>query len=369
MTAVAFLVTHLAGSGHLVRTLALARAVQAAGAEATVISGGRPLPHLDAEGVAVRQLPPLSVRGLDYATLLGPDGAPATEELLAERREAICAAIAERRPKVLVTETYPLGRRKLAAEFGAAVAVAEAEGARLVASVRDVPEPPKNATRLAEAAARLAPYAAVLVHGEAELLPLSESWPLPAPAAAKIRHTGYVGPPEDARPDRGEVVLVSVVAESIESTLHDTAAAAAGQGARARHLLVGGADAAAAADRLAAGGGPVTAEPVRSDYRALLAGAAASVSLAGYNTVMDLAACRTPAVLVPMADAGEREQTIRAARLARLPGVAVLTAAGLTAARLAEAAEAAARGPRRPPWPWPRDGAARAAAALLEIAA
>jgi predicted glycosyltransferase len=104
---------------------------------------------------------------------------------------------------------------------------------------------------------------------------------------------------------------------------------------------------------------------VRADYPELLAGAAASVSRAGYNTVMDLAACRTPAVLVPFEAHGQREQAIRAEALAALPGVTVLREEELTAGALAEAAEAAARAPRRAPWPLARDGAARAARAIL----
>ena len=82
---VAFLVTHLSGTGHLVRTLALARAVAEAGGTPLVISGGRPLGHVDLGGISVVQLPPLIVEGLDYAAPLGPDGAPATPALMAER--------------------------------------------------------------------------------------------------------------------------------------------------------------------------------------------------------------------------------------------------------------------------------------------
>jgi len=92
MTRVAFLACHLSGSGHLARTLALARGVAAAGAQALVISGGRALPHLGAGGVALAQLPPVAVAGFDYARLLTAAGAPADAAFMAASRRARSAS-------------------------------------------------------------------------------------------------------------------------------------------------------------------------------------------------------------------------------------------------------------------------------------
>ena len=180
MTRVAFLCCHLTGTGHLVRILALARAVEAAaGAEALVISGGRPLGHLDASGLRLVQLPPVQVPDFDFSTLRTPSGEPADAAYLARRGAAIAEAIAAFRPDALVTETFPLGRRMLAAEFEAAIAAARAARPRaaVIASVRDIPEPPKRPGRREEAAARLRSlYDGLLVHGDAGFLPLSATW-------------------------------------------------------------------------------------------------------------------------------------------------------------------------------------------------
>jgi predicted glycosyltransferase len=357
---VALLVTHLSGTGHLVRMLALARALAAAGAE--------PVAHLDAGGVELVQLPPLTVPDFDYARPRRADGAVASEADLATRREIVAARVAALAPAALVLETWPFGRRRLSGEFEAAIRAARAArpSARVVVSVRDVPEPPRKAGRIEEAAARLgAEVDLVLVHGEEEVLPLSRSWPLPAELAPRIRHTGYVGPPDRPQAARGDTVLVSAGGGETGGRLLARAADAAGHGGRPWHLLVGGEAAAERAAALRARQPGLCAEPVRADYPELLAGAAASVSRAGYNTVMDLAACRTPAVLVPFEAHGQREQAIRAEALAALPGVTVLREEELTAGALAEAAEAAARAPRRAPWPLARDGAARAARAIL----
>jgi predicted glycosyltransferase len=374
MIRVAFLCCHLSGTGHLVRTLALARATVAAGAEALVISGGRPLGHVDKGGVGFLQLPALQVPDFDFSTPRRPDGTPADAAYLESRRAMLEEALTRFCPDALVTELFPLGRRALAAEFEAAIGAAKAANpaATIVASVRDVPEPPSRPERLEQTADRLRRfYDALLVHGDADFLPLSATWPLPDDLAPMIHHTGYVaGDPPPLCEGPGDTVLVSVGGGVLGRRLLALAAEAAALSARPWHLLTGGADAAELAAGLAArhSRANLAVEPARPDYRQLLAAAACSVSLAGYNTVLDLAACTTPAIVVPFDEHGEREQVIRAGRLAGLDGFTVLRVGGLDAATLARAAEAAATGPRRTPLALARNGAARAAAKILELA-
>ena len=59
-------VTHLLGTGHLSRALALAEAFTARGWSVDVVSGGRPAPHLGAGGATLHQLPPLASDGADF---------------------------------------------------------------------------------------------------------------------------------------------------------------------------------------------------------------------------------------------------------------------------------------------------------------
>jgi len=367
---IAFLCTHLSGTGHLVRTLALARATSAAGAEVLVISGGLPLAHVDATGLDLRQLPPVHVPDFDFSTLRNADGTPADADHMAARRAELEAALTAFRPDALITETFPLGRGSLATEYEAAIAACP--GAAILASVRDIPEPPKRAAKLQRAVDRLSRhYAAVLVHGDAAFLPLSTTWPLPDDLAPMLHHTGYVaGPPPPPGNAPGETVLVAVGGGVLGRRLLALAARAAARSARPWHLLTGGADAADLARDLTAAHGRanLTVEPARPDYRTLLAEAACSISLAGYNTVMDLAGCTTPALLVPFDEHGEQEQVIRAERLAAHPGFTLLRVGDLTPETLATAAGAAATGPRRAPLPLARDGAARAARLILELA-
>ena len=372
MTRVLLLSCHLSGTGHVVRTLRLSEALRDAGAKARIVSGGRPLDHVETT-VDMLQLPPLRVQGLDFTTMLTPQGAPADAAYMARRVAALAAAVAEFRPDALVTELFPLGRRRLAGEFEGAIAAARAANSsvRIIASVRDVPEPPSGPERISAAAARLrALYDLVIVHGDEAFLPLTASWPLPAHLGPMIRHCGYVGAAAPAPAARGDEVLVSVGGGDLGRGLLEAAAVAARASPRPWRLLVGGADAATFADTLAERhrAPNLTVEPVRQDFRLLLARAACSVSLAGYNTATDLAATRTPAVLVPDETAGEREQAMRADALARFPGITRLSAANATPKRLAAEVERLA-GRERPPLPLALDGAGRAAHEILTCVA
>jgi predicted glycosyltransferase len=372
---VAFLCCHLSGTGHLVRTVALARATAAAGARVLVIGGGRPLDHIDQKDIGFLQLPPVQVPDFDFSTLRTPEGLTADDAYLAARRTALEQALAEFQPDALVTELFPLGRRILAAEFEAAIAATRTAipAAKIIASVRDIPEPPKKPGRLEQASERLRRhYNALLVHGDAAFLPLSTTWALPADLTPMIHHTGYVaGDPPPRCDTPGDTILIAVGGGVLGRRLLELAAQAAALSPRPWHLLTGGADAADRARDLTAryGRANLTVEPARPDYKALLANAACSVSLAGYNTVLDLAGTTTPAIIVPFDEHDEREQVIRAERLAGCDGFTVLRVGELTPDKLASAAERAASGGRRPVLALTRDGATRAAAKILVLAA
>lgn len=337
---IALLTCHLTGSGHFVRTLALARACMARGHEAMLISGGRPLPHIGTSDVNIVQLPPLVAEQFDYRNLRTPSGALATPSYMAARRAQVETALAGFAPHVLLTETYPFGRRGLRDEFEAAISTVGR--ATIMASVRDIPEPkPKRLDEVAERLRR--GFDGVLVHGDATFIPLSASWPLPNDLMPTIHHTGYLG--RDAAtgpvPERTQDVLVAVGGGPLGRRLVAAAIGAALLSQRPWRVLAGGVERVDAPDNL-------VIEPPRVDYPSLLRAAACSISLCGYNTALDLTHCATPALLVPAAMGGDREQAIRAAAFASFEGFEVLAEDVLDPATLAATAERLARGPRRP---------------------
>ncbi|PWC84199.1 glycosyltransferase [Azospirillum sp. TSH100] len=347
-------VTHLLGTGHLSRALALAEAFSARGWRVDVASGGRPAPHLETGNATLHQLPPLASDGADFATLLDADGRPADAGLFAARQAMLSSLLDSLRPDVLITELFPFGRRALAAEFDALLQRARSlpRPPLTLASVRDILAPPSKPKRVAETESRLLRfYDGVLVHSDEALIPLEDSWPLTPAMKPLLRYTGFVVPappaPDDGTDGNAEI-LVTAGGGPVGRPVFEAAARCAALGATSGaasdalpqrwRLLVAKGDA-ALADRLRAMAPPdrLLVEPVRPDFRALLGRAAASVGRCGYNTALDCLTAGVPSVFCPFEDGKEVEQTIRAAILARQPGIATLREANLTPESLAQA--------------------------------
>ena len=360
-------VQHLLGVGHLARAAALARAFAAAGWDSHLVSGGRDWAPLDIGGATLHRLAPLAAADADFSGLVTADGAAATDADLAARRDQLLAAFTDIGPDVLIVEHYPFGRRQMRFEL---TPLLDAAAARCltVCSVRDILVG-RTAERHAETRDVLRErFGLILVHGDRDFIDLGATFPEAAAVEDLIRYTGFLGgdPVVRSAPD-GDLV-VSAGGGAVGQQLEAAAAGAARETPdRTWRLLLGGnRPDTALAGLQAAAPGNLTVERARRDFRDLLARAAASVSQAGYNTVMDILAARPPAVLVPFATGRETEQTVRAARLAEL-GLAVhLPEAALTPARLIAAVdEAIALGP--PDHGFTFDGAARSVT-LVEAA-
>jgi predicted glycosyltransferase len=346
----------------------LAQAFDTAGHRARVVSGGMPTAQLSTQDVDVVQLPALRSDGVDFTRLLDETGAAASINLMAERQQALLRSFETFAPDALITELFPFGRRSLAAEF---LSLLDAGRARarpplVCASIRDILAPPSKPSKAAHTDDLIERfYDVVLVHADAQITPLDESWPVTPHLARKLRYTGYVAPAAaGSHPDAlgaGEV-LISVGGGDVGLPVFRTALAAARRDpARRWRLLVGGGDAAARIETLRAGAPDnVTLEPARKDFRQMLHHAAASVSLCGYNTALDILQAGTPAVFVPFDAGNEREQGLRAQAMAHLPGIEVLPTDALEPSALLARLERVTRAPRRPPRTEGLDGAQNA---------
>lgn len=387
-------VTHLLGSGHLVRAGNLATALAEAGFEVTLASGGMPPAKPPYAAYRFVQLPPLRVEGIDFRNLLDEAGAPVTEQRRAQRIAMLEALVRTQPSDIVITEHFPFGRRQLAPEFLALIAAAQAanDQALVLASVRDVLVTPKP-ERIAEAHQRLeALFDGVLVHGDRDFLPLEASWPVTDGLAKKLRYTGYLAAPNrqgdeaiegtpsspsgslrSARKNGDGDILVSGGGSGAALPLfHLCLEAARSMPDRRWHLLVGRGTAADAFDRLAdLAPDNARIEWARPDFPALLADCPLSISQAGYNTVLDLVAAGRPAIVVPFDEGAETEQTVRALAMERA-GLARCLALGgdaaLTAGALAKAcADALAADPPLRPVRIDRDGAAGSVAAIRQL--
>lgn len=369
------LVTHLLGIGHFARMAALARGLVAAGHGVTLVSGGRRVSTIPVEGVRLVQLPTLHCQGTDFHTFYRDDGTVAGADVLEQRIREIEAAYYSAQPDVLITELYPFGRRALAAEFQAVLALAEAASPRpaILSSIRDVLNPPSKPDRAAAVLTTLAAhYDGILLHGEAGIIPLEVSWPLTPPLARRLTYTGYLhdgarGIDAQGTDGMGEI-LVSGGGSDAGAIINGTACAAARLMPEARwRILIGhGVKEADFAALIADAPANTIIERARPDFPALLGRAVLSISQAGYNTVVDLAAAKPRAILIPFSDGGEREQTIRAQALAARGLAQLLPAESLTPHALADAVRGALTQPA-PDWAgFTLDGASRAVTAISD---
>ena len=372
---VMIVVTHLLGTGHLSRALTLGRAFQQAGDQVQILSGGFPAPQLDATGLDLLQLPPLRSDGVNFTQLLDKRGALATDSYLQQRQAMLCQALEQLVPDVLITELYPFGRRMLRHEFLALLRAAKAQPKppKILASIRDILAPPSKPEKVEKADRVIAEfYDGVLVHSDPQATRLELSWPVSEMLAAKLHYTGFVAPaaagPHPLSEGHGEI-LVSAGGGSVGDEIYHCALAAARQmPGRNWRLLVGGSDARARITQLSQVDSPARLEATRPDFRQMLTHVAASVSMCGYNTALDLLQAETPAVLIPFDAGKEVEQSLRAKSLAPLAGFETLRTAELTPEGMIDAVEKVLAAPRRSADCFQFDGARRAVEIAHDLA-
>lgn len=332
-------VQHLLGFGHFARARVVAEALRDAGFEVTLVSGGVTPDEAVPKGVSFVQLPPARAKDELFDELVDEGGHDVDQRWHEARRDRLLDAFRAARPDVLITETFPFGRRLLEFELMALLNEAKrsAKVPKIVSSIRDVLQRPRKDVRAAAMVDRASVlYDAVVVHGDPTVLRLEQSFPETAAIASKCAYTGYICAEMPTRTDMRREVLVS-----------------AGGGAAGQSLI-----AAALEARLLCRSsqpwtivtGPLTAMPapvtgvtmVRSlpDFRARLASAAVSISQAGYNTLIETVKARTPAIVVPFETDREQEQVTRARAFVDLGLVRMLRAKALDPAALSRYVDA-----------------------------
>lgn len=380
MSKVFFYVQNLLGIGHLRRAAILAGAMVEAGLEVDFVAGGPPVRGLDFGGATLVQLPPARSADERFSVLLDEEGRPIDETWRSRRRAALLDAFAASDPAILVIELYPFGRRAFRFELQPLLEAATARRRRpqIFCSVRDILVEKKASGRAEEAAALIERYFdGVLVHGDPAVASFSASFPAAERISDKLHYTGYVVGPAHAGNGQASAageVLVSAGGGAAGRPLVEAALAARPLSAardRPWRVVLGPHYPEAESTALLAGAGAgVTVERSRPDLAALFTTCALSISQAGYNTVLELVAAGTRAIVVPFSAGAESEQGARARLFADRGLLMILEEHSLGAAALAGAIDRALALPPPAPGGGLRlDGAAQTAAFLLEAVA
>lgn len=380
---IVFYCQYVWGMGHLFRSLALARAL--AGHQVTLVVGG-PEVAVDPPGhVTLVKLPDLHMDE-HFTTLL--TGTPGASPAAVQReRAAALERIFERTPpQLFIVELYPFGRTAFGFELEPlleSIRRGRYGHVRTVCSLRDVlvekRDPPAYEARVLEALHRW--FDLLLIHSDERVLPLHETFSRFKDIRIPTAYTGFVAPqpdPENGRRLRHDLGLMPEEKLVIASC----GGGRSGYGLlkpvlEARRRLSG------RLLHIEAFCGPFMKDEEFKDLHAMratglgvqrftpwlvdyLAVADLSISLAGYNSCMNLLATGVPALVLPYSR--QREQPLRVERLKAYLPIEVLSAADLAPGRLEHAIETGlALARRAAPVALRLDGAAATARILAEF--
>lgn len=375
-----FYVQHLLGIGHLKRAATLSRAMEAVGFDVTIVSGGKTVPGVNTGSASFVQLPPMRSKDEHFSVMLDDHDQPIDDGLRSARRDMLLNTVTDIKPSLILTELFPFGRRHLRGEIIPMIEAALSLSPRpkIICSVRDIlvePSKKERGPEMVEMVERY--YDHVLVHGDPDLVAFDKTFPLASQISDRLSYTGYiVDPPPDCEDADGvgtDEVIVSAGGGALSEPLFNAAIDARSQTVFAKNtwrLLAGPSLPSDAFDRLQSKVSEgVILERARPDFTSLLANCALSISQGGYNTVMDVLAARTRAVIAPYAGGKETEQTLRARLLSADNLVQVVWEHELSASSLAEAINTAAAQDRPTSDGIATDGAMRSASLLAKLVA
>jgi predicted glycosyltransferase len=329
---VIFYCQHVLGVGHLFRAREICKALD--GHEVILITGG---PQIETK--LPKHVTVVKLRGLQmdrkFKGLFSSDKSVSLDQVKKKRQKKLLAIIQKEKPDIFFLELYPFGRQAFRFELDPALqAIRSNRHARcgVISSVRDIlveKEKPKHERRALERLNTF--FDAVLVHSDPNLITLKETFFRFDEIRIPVMHTGYIAqkPPDNARSrirnqlgiGEGDIMIVaSAGGGSVGKPILESAIRAFD------HLKVDG------RPYLYVFSGPYMADPefaylkglkqskriqiekFAPDFLSYLAAADISISMAGYNTTMNILATGVPALVWPFAE--NREQRLRAERLA-----------------------------------------------------
>jgi predicted glycosyltransferase len=360
---------HVLGIGHYFRSLEIARALHRH--QLVFVSGGPPVGAVLPSHVSEYVLPGLQMDS-GFSTLFPTEENRSLEEVQEERTNLLYSLFEKTAPDLFVVELYPFGRKRFHFELLPileAIHRGDFGSTRVVCSLRDILVEKKDRDfyerRVLEILNKY--FGALLVHADATLVSLNETFARTADIKIPVVYTGYV----TARPggDAGRSIKKRLELKENEPLI----VASAGGGRVGADLLRAVLDAQARLAesrqlRLCVFTGPFMAEGdfsdlkgkaasvpgvqlarFTTDFLSFLAAADLSISMAGYNTCMNILAARVPSLVWPFAQ--NREQRLRAEKLAALGGLTLLNQKDLEPTRLVvlmEKALMAGRGSVKP---------------------
>ncbi|WP_392339370.1 glycosyltransferase family protein [Moritella marina] len=320
-----YYVQYLLGIGHVRRSSLIVQALCEQGAQVDVIFGGMPVPSMSFGSATMHQLMAVKSADSGFSGLAKADGTPVSDDDKKQRTQALLALCETLQPDLIVTETYPFGRRQMRFELLPLLDWAKSQDKPpvLVSSIRDILQRRSTVREQEYVSLVKTYYQHVLVHGDEHFYPLARSFPVADMIADKISYSGYVCPTlvnQPHSPKTRNTIVVSVGGGSIGKDILVAVMALYNSGFAAdkKWLLITGPnmDSADKTYFQAQQQSNLQVVDLADDFLSELSNAYVSISRAGYNTVMDLLLTGVPAVVIPFEGEGETEQLARSEVLA-----------------------------------------------------
>jgi predicted glycosyltransferase len=351
------------GVGHLFRSLEISRALSAH--QVILITGGPPVETDLPMHVREFSLPILQMDDA-FKGLLTTAKDLTLDQVKELRRKKLLALFEEERPDLFLVELFPFGRRMFRFELDPVVKVLRERTSApcaIICSVRDILVEKKDHVRHeAKVVKTLNRYFdRVLVHADPDLVEIRETFGPFDDITIPVDYTGYIAPPSPAAAGRrirkrmgmddgGSLIVASAGGGNVGAPLLAAVLRAFGRLKRGNcRLRVFSGPFMDSQDfdglrEMAPAGARV--DRFTADFGAYLAAADLSVSMGGYNTTMNILSARVPSLLWPFSR--NREQGLRARRLADRGLLTVLQDADLQPDRLAALMEDKLAHPQRP---------------------
>ena len=361
---------HVLGIGHFFRSMEIAKALFRH--QVLLVEGGDPVEGLVPPDHVKRVFLPPLMMDAEFTKIEAHGGE--VEEIKKRRGAILMETCLDFAPDIFLTELFPFGRKQFRFELMPVLEQIRESGGptRLVCSLRDILVEKRNQADYEKGVLSIlnGHYHLLLIHADPGLVRLEDTFAGVSQIRVPIRYTGFVvrkpHPLKKHHPHR-TVVASSGGGKVGVDLLESTISAFRGISAEDVRLRVflgpfmerGDRE---GLERLAASDARITLRPFTLDFLSELAEADLSISMAGYNTCMDILSVGLKALVYPFTQ--NREQAMRASKLEEIGVLKVLASLDESQLRerIMEALEEWHPGPRRLP---DLDGA-RATARVLE---
>lgn len=335
MKKVMFYCQHVLGMGHVVRSLEIVRALH--DFEVYFLNGGEIAPDVPiSPNVHLINLPPLQSDS-EFEGLQGVDATIPLEEIKKTRLNLILHEFDRNRPDVLIVELFPFGRKRFAYELVPLLARIRLMGGttKVVCSLRDILVSKSDQTRHEEWVAGLINryFDLLLVHSDPSFQSLNETFSLGKSLTCPRYYTGFVSQslapfatepldyiPKD--PEETPLIIVSIGGGRVGYELLECALAASEQMTSSlphRMVIFAGPYMPEAQfqqlQQQVNGKSHVTLQRYTNRFLSYLQRADLSISMAGYNTCMNIVSTGVRAMVLPFMGRGNEEQLIRTRKL------------------------------------------------------